>query len=193
MKISLTGAKSGFTLMEMLIVIALFSLTMTMMAQTFASFNRMQRRVANRAVLSQELRYVTELMTRAVRNDPVVYDPAPLEKSDELRLRLPDGNDLLIRRSVVGDPNCGGAIAISCLLYSLDTGATWTTLTGARVNIDRFDVYVRPTTSPYEGLSPPNVQPFVTFSIKMTYRAPSVSDEESLEAQTTVGSRVYLR
>jgi prepilin-type N-terminal cleavage/methylation domain-containing protein len=201
MKICLTGGKrtkvSGFTLMEMLIVVALFSMVMVVITQTFTSFNQLHRKIANRAVLSQDLRFTMELLVRAARNRPMSYANAPIAaRSSELRLSQDDGTEMVFRRSDVGDARCGDLATVACLLLSTDGGSTWVPITGKRVHVERFDVYVRPSVSPFvlSGSSYPNAtQPFVTFSLRMRYMAEREKEQETLEAQTTVSSRVYLR
>lgn len=188
---------AGFTLMEMLIVVALFSMVMVVMARTFTSFMQLHRKIANRAILSQDLRFTTELLVRATRNRPISYAQAPIAaRSSELRLEQENGGEMIVRRSDVGDPACADEPAVACLLLSTDAGATWVPLTGKRVHVEQFDVYVRPSMSPFVlvGESYPNAtQPFVTFHIRLRYLADRVKEQDALEAQTTVSSRVYLR
>lgn len=199
MKISLTGVKkrAGFSLMEMLIVVTLFSMSMLVIAQTFASFNQLHRKIANRAIVSQDLRFVMELLVRAARNRPISYASSPIApRSSELHLVQQDGVDMVFQRSVVGDARCMDLPTISCLLLSTDGGATWVPITGKRVHVEQFDVYVRPSESPFvlsAGLYPNNTQPFVTFNIRLRFMADRVKEQEALHAQTTVSSRVYLR
>lgn len=193
----MTGAKRpGFSLMEMLIVITLFSLMMLVVAQTFSSFNALHRKIANRAVVSQELRFATELLVRAARNRPISYATAPPARASKLHLLQTGGIEMIVKRSVTGDPLCADLPTVACLLLSTDGGTTWVPITGKRINVERFDVYVRPSLSPFDqssGSYPSNIQPFVTFHLKLKYMAERVQEQESLETQTTVSSRVYQR
>lgn len=202
MKTSLIGAKkkrpllSGFSLIEMLIVVTIFSLAMLVMAQTFGSFNQLHRKIANRALVSQDLRFTTELLVRAIRNRPISYATPPLQKDSQIRLVQSNGSELIIKRSMVGDADCVDLPTVACLLLSTDGGLTWTPLTGKRMNIEQFDVYVNPLESPFVavgGSYSSNVQPFVTFTITMRYMADNPKEREALNMQTTVSSRVYLR
>jgi prepilin-type N-terminal cleavage/methylation domain-containing protein len=190
------GGLPGFSLMEMLIVVALFSITVVVMAQTFSSFNRLHRKIANRSVLSQDMRFVTESLVRAARSMPIAYSVPPAPREEEIRLELADGNLLIVKRSAVGQVDCGDTPDVACLLLSTDGGASWLPISGKRINVEKFDVYVRPDLSPFVlsgGNYPNNIQPFVTFVIQTRYVAENPKDDATLQAQTTVASRVYLR
>lgn len=182
--------------MEMLIVITLFSMMMLIVAQTFASFNLLHRKIANKAVVSQELRFAMELLVRAARNNQISYASPPPVRASELHLVQTGGVELIVKRSVVGDALCADLPKVACLLLSTDGGTTWVPITGKRLNVERFDAYVRPSTSPFElsgGSYASNIQPFVTFHLRMTYMADRTQEQQTLETQTTVSSRVYSR
>lgn len=208
MKIFLIGDKSkyggmrrkanppGFSLIEMLVVVVLFSLAMMIIGQIFASFNRLHRKIANRALLSEDLRFATELLVRAARNQAISYSPAPLPHDSQLRLVQASGDELIVKRSEVGDAACADLSTVACLLMSTDGGVSWAPLTGKRVHVEQFDVYVYPTQSPFAavgGSYPNNAQPFATFVIQARYMADRLPDQVVGHVQTTVSSRVYLR
>jgi type II secretory pathway pseudopilin PulG len=182
--------------MEMLIVVALFSVSMLIVTQTYASFNQLHRKIANRSILSQDLRFAMESLIRAARNRPLSYTAAPPPRSSELRLVQQDGTEMIFKRSVPGDAACADLSSVACLLLSTDGGATWAPMTGKRVHVEQFDVYVRPGASPFilsGGSYPNNSQPFVTINMRLRYMAERVQDQETLQAQTSVSSRVYQR
>ncbi|MBI4139156.1 hypothetical protein HY479_03335 [Candidatus Uhrbacteria bacterium] len=182
--------------MEMLIVVALFSVSVVVLAQTFASFNQLHRRIANRAVLSQDTRFIMESLVRTVRNLPLSYIVSPLARESELRLDQADGMVLVVKLSAPGQAECADLPTVSCLLLSTDGGTTWAPISGKRINIERFDVYARPSDSPFipiGGVYPNDIQPFVTVSLRTQYMADNPKDRVTLEAQTTVSSRVYAR
>lgn len=194
----MTGAKRpGFSLMEMLIVITLFSLMMLVVTQTFSSFNLLHRKIANKAVVSQELRFAMELLVRVTRNHEISYSPPPASRASELHLLQPNGPEMAIKRSSVGDPVCGDLPTVACLVLSTDGGLTWVPITGKKIHVEQFDVYVRPSASPFElsGATtyPNNTQPFVTLHLRMRYMAERVQEQQVLETQTSVSSRVYKR
>ncbi len=103
---------------------------------------------------------------------------------------------MIFKRSLTGQAECADRPDVACLLLSTDSGVTWAPVSGKRVNVERFDAYVRPSASPFLIVGPayPNdTQPFVTFSVKMTYVADRAKENETLQTQTTVSSRVYQR
>lgn len=195
----MTGAKrSGFSLMEMLIAIALFSTMSVILSQIFVSFNRLQRQVSNRAVLGQDMRFAMELLIRSARSNQIDYGLEPLPARDStLRLKTTTGGTIQISTRPGGAAgDCQDATVTQCLALSIDGGSTWQPITAKRVNVTAFDVYVRPLSSPFTssgGSYASNEQPFVTLNIGLQYNAPSSRDRVSLQAQTTVSSRVYLR
>jgi prepilin-type N-terminal cleavage/methylation domain-containing protein len=199
MKTSLIGAKRvlpGFSIMEMMIAMALFAMIMLIVAQTYVSFNGLHRKIANRSVLSQDLRFTMELLVRAARNRPISYVTPPAARASELRLMQTNGVEMIFRKTVAGDAVCADIPTVACLVLSTDGGTTWVPLTGKRINVEQFDVYVRPSVSPFNLVGPSypnNTQPFVTFNIRERYMAESVKEREVLQSQTTVSSRVYLR
>lgn len=202
MTICLIGARrkrrnlDGFSLMEMLIVVTLFSLSMLIVAQTFSSFNQLHRKIANRAIVNQDLRFTAELMIRTIRNRALSYGVPILPKDDKIAIAQPDGSTIIIKRSAVDDPVCADIPSVACLIVSMDSGATWLPLTAKRVHVEQFDVYVRPLESPFipiNGSYANNSQPFVTIKMTLRYMANDERLRESVQMQTTVSSRVYQR
>ncbi|MBU1907738.1 prepilin-type N-terminal cleavage/methylation domain-containing protein [Patescibacteria group bacterium] len=201
MRIYLTGAKTrvglpGFSLMEMLIVTALFSILVLVMAQTFSSFNLLHRKIANRSVLNQDARFITEMVVRAARNNPLSYSSPYSARETELRLVAPTGLRIIFKQSDIGQAECDDLPAVRCLLLSTDGGASWTPVSGKNISVERFYVYVRPSVSPFElinGAYQNDVQPFVTLDLSLRYMASNPKEQDTLQVQTTVSSRVYLR
>lgn len=191
--------KPGLTLIEILIVVAIFATSAVILSQIFVQNTRLQRRVANMAGLSQEMRFVMELLTRETRNKIVNYDPTTgyttevsIASSEALHLVNRAGEPTNI--TVESDPTICGA-PVKCLAYSTGAGPK-TAITGKSINIKFFNVSIRPTKSPFAlvgGSYSSNVQPFATFTLELEYLAPSPRDNSTLLAQTTVSSRIYQR
>lgn len=193
---SMTGVKRspGFTLIEMMIVVALFSTAAVVLSQIFVGFNRLHHKVANQSILGQDMRFVMEYVVQAARTNQIDYASPVLPKGTVLRLITPTGGTVQI--SLQPSAVCDDSSGASCLAVSTDGGATWQPLTAKRVNVKQFDVYVRPTTSPFvlaNGAFTSNVQPFVTVHLVLEYLAPLETERVMLSSQTSVSSRVYLR
>ena len=193
-----TGA--GFTVVELLIVVTIFAIGSLSVAATYINFTRLHRKVANAETLGQDLRFTTELLVRAARNNTVVYPPLPGAlpvPSNTLDLVSSGGSPLAFRKW--GLAEAGGPCApvnADCLALSLDNGATWVPITGKNVNVDRFDVYVMPRTNPFEAVGltyDNNNQPRVTFVIDATYKTANALEQAKLSVQTSVSSRLYVR
>ena len=202
----MTGAKrhlrtrAGFSLIEILIVVALFALASIILSQVFLSFNRLHRKISDQVVLSQDMRFAMELLVREVRNKSVNYQAAyatggSVASSSEMHLLgTNDATDV----AVTNDQTiCGDAPGTNCLVLSKDSGTSWSPITSKHVNVLLFGAYVRPTTSPFvlqpDGTYPNNVQPMMTINLNLQYLAPNPADDTSLQAQTSVSSRIYQR
>lgn len=192
-----TRKASGFSLMEMLIVISLFSFASVILAQIFISFNRLHRQVSNRAILGQDMRFAMELIVRSARNNQIDYSGQPLASKDSvLRLKTPTGVIAIGPRPGGAGGDCQDATVTQCLALSIDGGTTWQPISAKRVNVTNFDVYVRPSETPFvlSGSSyTSDSQPFVSVNLGLQYLAEAPRDRVVLQAQTTVSSRVYLR
>jgi type II secretory pathway pseudopilin PulG len=189
----------GFSVIEMLVVMFLFSTSMVILSQTYLSFIHLSHRTANAALIQQDTRFVLEYITRNVRGTPLAY-PAPPEVLDTVSTTLKlakDGGEIwMITKSDVGDVRCTDVPTVSCLLVSSDNGLTWTPVTSRRVNVETFNIYVRPSVTPFvlQGATyGSNEQPFVTIQMKLSYVAPNDKEVVTQESQTTISSRVYVR
>ncbi len=191
----MTGNKRpGFTVVEMLVAITIFSTIAVIMAQTFVGFNQLHRRVAYTATLGQDARFLNELITREARNKMVDYSAGPILPHDtQLSLISRDGTQTI--RIALLEPSSGfcGILAVRCVGVSNDNGVTWNPITSNRVNVKQFDIYVRPTNDPFNQLAPENDQPFVTVTTKFEYFSDNPKERPQLQTQTTAASRMYLR
>ncbi|MCC7357443.1 prepilin-type N-terminal cleavage/methylation domain-containing protein [Candidatus Uhrbacteria bacterium] len=186
--------RAGFTVIEMMVAITIFSTIAVIMAQTFVSFNNLHRRIAFSAVLGQDARFLNELLVRESRNKLIDYSAGTLPPvSNTLSLISRDGTQTAqfsIQTAASG--NCGTS-GVNCIAFSNDAGITWNQITSNKVDVQQFDIIVRPSTDPFNVLTPGNVQPFVTVVVTLQYKSDNPEERQSLQTQTTVASRVYLR
>ena len=183
---------------EMLVVVTIFSIASLTIAATHINFTKLHRRTANAEALGEDLRFVSELLVRLGRNHTVAYPALPNAITATSSISLissTDGSVILVERFPSASSVCSG-LSAACLGLSQDGGGTWAPITGKNVNVDRFNVYVTPDTSPFEpvgiGSYDNDTQPRITFVIDATYIAPTL-ESASLSLQTTVTSRVYER
>lgn len=196
----MTGAKRhGFTLVEILIVALIFALIATALSEIFVAMGILHRKIANTAILSQDMRFATELIVREARNDEIDYNayggtiPA---MTNILQLKRQNGTSIWISQRSNPQTGCDYTLTDSCLALSVDNGTTWSQITSGRVSVRAFNVFIRPALSPfvmvgtvYQSYS----QPFVTVYLDLLYKAERPKEQASLQVQTSVSSRVYRR
>jgi prepilin-type N-terminal cleavage/methylation domain-containing protein len=189
----------GFTVMELLVVVLLFSVASVAIASTFINYTRLHRRAANAETLGEEMRFVLELMVRAARNNTINYPSLPAgitNPSGRLNLISRAGARTSFGVFASTAPVCTGLNA-ACLAISLDGGATWSAMTGKNIQVDRFDVYVTPARNPFQPVSlgayDNDRQPRVTFVIDARYLSSNPREIANISIQTSVGSRLYIR
>lgn len=191
--------KPGFSVAELLIVMVLFAITITILSQTYLAFIRLSHRTANSAVIQQDMRFALEYMSRNIRNMAIDYPTPPLALeavSSTLSLQNENQPAWIIKKTTPGDTRCADDPDVSCLLVSSDNGINWAPITAKHVNVETFKIYVRPQQSPFELVGnsyPSDQQPFVTIQIKLTYKTSVEKEKVSLETQTTISSRAYVR
>ena len=188
----------GYTVIELLVVMLLFAITITIMSQTYLTFIRLYHKMGYATIVQQDLRYFTEYTARLVRNTPVDYSSPVSAVASSLTLRPSGGTATIIKLSDYGDAYCADDPDVRCLLVSTDGGVGWAPLTSKHVNVDDFKVFVWPTISPFEydsgiGDYNSNRQPFVTVYLKVTFMVKNLNERVSNDVQTTISSRVYVR
>ncbi|MDD5438448.1 MAG: prepilin-type N-terminal cleavage/methylation domain-containing protein, partial [Patescibacteria group bacterium] len=135
----MTGANTkrpGFSVIELLVVMVLFAISITILTQTYLSFIRLSHRTANSAVIQQDMRFALEYMSRNIRNMPIDYPvpPASLEAvTSTLSLKEANQPAWIIKKSIPGDTRCSDDIDVSCLLVSSDGGTSWAPITAKHV------------------------------------------------------------
>jgi prepilin-type N-terminal cleavage/methylation domain-containing protein len=196
------GRQRGFSVVELLVVVAIFAIGSLTIISTYVNFTRLHRRVANGELLGEDIRFTTELLVRAARNNTILYPTVPTAltplSSPLTQLDLKSANSsstVSFKKFPSGDAVCVG-LSADCLALSINGGA-WTAITGRYVNINRFNAYVTPLVNPFYdaglGMYNNSNQPRVTFLIDAAYIAPGIADPVILSVQTSVSSRIYVR
>lgn len=195
----------GFTLMEMLVALALFSVVVTIGSDLYLTFQRAARRTeALRAVLS-DVRFVTERLTREAREGAIDYDAYAgglTGPQSALHLRNAANQAVSFRLS----DDCRANAARECIALQVDGGGLESLLSrGVRVRDLRF--FIRPADNPFEFVPQPrspddlragqyasDLQPRVTVSLEVDNNFPENHREYiRYGVQTTISSRVYRR
>ncbi|MFH1098524.1 MAG: GIY-YIG nuclease family protein [Candidatus Uhrbacteria bacterium] len=190
---------AGFTLMELLVALGVFAITVGILADLFLVASRRQAETVAAAEIQGEARIIFERIAREMREGSVDY--ASLTKMPgALPLRDADGAFIAFRRST-DSTECGGAS--SCLRIGRgadEATAVWAPMTSDDVAIDEFSLSIQPKDDPFKwdaltGAYKSNVQPYITVHLRLSRPAPGGRPGwlAIAEAQTTVVSRVYRR
>ncbi|MEK7497127.1 MAG: prepilin-type N-terminal cleavage/methylation domain-containing protein [Patescibacteria group bacterium] len=184
----------GFTLMEIVIVLALFALASVLIAGIFVNMQTTQRRVRDNQELITDARYLLEVIAREVRSDFIDYTGQPLPvNTDVLSLKSPSGTPVVLAHSDA--VTCG--TVYKCATISRD-GGTVSSITSKNLAVEHLQFYVSPLTDPF----PTNVlsttedkQPRVTIVLKASNapKNPRPSETKAFYLQTTVSARAYVR
>jgi type II secretory pathway pseudopilin PulG len=190
----------GFTAIELLVVILIFSMGSIMVTSTYINLTRLHRRASNAEALGEDLRYMMELMTRATRNYRVSYATNPVSAHrTSIDLLNSAGNRVSFAWSDEDNSYCENLnVETGCLtMYVEGVTADYIPLSSKNVDILDFAVYTTPTADPFTpislGVYANDRQPIVTYFIKARYHATNQLEETVTSVQVSVGSRVYVR
>ncbi|MFH1171725.1 MAG: type II secretion system protein [bacterium] len=170
----------GFTIVEMLVVVAIFSIATLIATNIFVIINRSSQRVAAAQKVQGDLRFALEAITREVRFGTVDYEcydssatlgNAPCDLSPTLPdllsttgktalLALRDANGNRIRYEVINDTNGIPKLQVCYIdvtteeLTKCNAASSWQIVTSEDVRITNGDFYVYPFTDPFRLRSP---------------------------------------
>ena len=206
----------GFTLVELLISVSIFAMTVFLISGIYIAFSKVQAKAKASQTLLNNAQYTLEIMAREIRNSEI-YDYDPNNSG-----------------GMCGGVSCCeyfiGANYESCILLKKEDGqlfafvadlsanerklfyvvppgnsytefpwetdySAFTKLLGPELNevlVQDLDFYILPSTSPFES-GGPNVQPRVTIDLKASYYTDQAIAQVSYLLQTTVSSRIYKR
>ena len=195
--------KKGFTLMEILVSVALFTIVITIVTQIFMIATRAQRRVSSHQKVQSDVRMVINLIVERMRMSEIDYDYYENKggisvPETELVLRDIDNKQVIFRQSSSNflDTVCVDESSVPCFEMSIDEGATWAPISSLGVNVPELSFYITPIKNPFVlnvGGYPNNDQPKVTISGQ--FRSSAVNNEQivPIDFQTTISTRIYKR
>lgn len=195
-----TKAVKGFTVIELLIVLFLFSMASVTIAATYVNLTRLHRRASNAETLGEELRYINEMLVRATRNYRVSYVTNPVSyQRSYIDLLNSSNQQISFAWSASGNSVCSGLnTQTGCMtMFVQGTTASYIPLSSKNIDILDFRVYTTPTNDPFTpvslGVYANNRQPIITYFIRARYNASDPREQATLITQTSVESRVYVR
>lgn len=197
--------KNGFTLMEMVVALGIFSIGVVAATSIMVRSNRIQSRIITSDRTQSEMRRILDAMAQQVRDDSIDYSyyqsrfgGAGINRPDTtLALRDASNNAFQYRLSVPGEEGlCPDAQSAPCVLYV--TNSTTTAISPKGTNISGLSFYISPTSDPFTvnpvtGVYDNNLQPRVTIVFTLTSLGARVEDTSVVHLQTTIASRAYQR
>ena len=197
------NGRAGFTLLELLIAISIFSILVVVVAGIYVAFSRAQAEVRASQRLLNDSQYAIEVMAREIRNN-LIFDFDPTPTDCERFLGTGYVNCLILQRedqSLVAFTTKDSIlyhIILPCTDYnslcSWNTQNSYTYLLAPTLNqveVTDLQFYIQPPVDPYQGLS--DIQPRVTIKLKTKYSSFKTIEQVSHTLQTTISSRIYRR
>jgi prepilin-type N-terminal cleavage/methylation domain-containing protein len=198
------AGQRGFTLMEMLVALGLFSMVLAAATDIYLMAGRTQRKAFSMERLAADARFALEAVVREARTGEIDYGYYDARGTalggavTELALVSPDGTALRFFESGEGTARyCVDEASAPCLLVAVD-GGTPAAVTPRGVQVASLAFYVRPIADPFTWSSAPgdygsDDQPRVTAVLYLRSAAERLGEDSAVYLQTTVTSRLYRR
>ncbi len=193
--------KFGFTLVETVVALAVFSVATTYAVSVFVQSNTVQKRTANVQRVLADARYALEVMAREVRLGSLDYDyyltqdidlnNMPLTQNNAiLAVRDADNSQILFRRAQSAQ---AGRYVIQ--VYA---SGQWLDITPEDLSVVRLSFYIFPAQDPFSWNDQLNgyqtdEQPRVTIILESKSLHPDLAEAKATSLQTTVTTRKYVR
>ncbi|MEK7188923.1 MAG: type II secretion system protein [Patescibacteria group bacterium] len=180
----------GFTLVELLVAIAIFVTALTAASAIFTYANRSQRATKAVTDMQSDARFGLEVISQQIRRGSIDYASTQYggaiasNPQDVLVLRDSALNQVWFRRTV---SETRGVVEMS------ENGAAWSELTPPSVSVDVLKFYLSPATDPFSASPAANEQPRVTVVMVTSSTATGVETLLPTYLQTTITSRQYVR
>ncbi|MBI5254587.1 prepilin-type N-terminal cleavage/methylation domain-containing protein [Candidatus Falkowbacteria bacterium] len=186
-------SQQGFSLIELLVAMAVFLTVLLVATDIFVSVSRREQQTLVHQRALNELRYDFYFLTQQAKINQINYEMYPLELNIvETQLFLQDKNEkaTIFKLSNQG---CNAGVK-QCLLYFKE-GVGWKTLSSSAIDFDFMKFYITPNKNPFDlnkitGKYAADDQPKVTIVLQAF--APNQPDRK-INLQTTVSSRIYGR
>lgn len=178
--------QSGFTLVEILITLAVFVTLSTVISSIFLNVNKLQQRTAVLQRVQNEGRYMIEKIAREIRAREVEY-PLEADNPQDLLNFRPDEQGQVLNIKYVDSDGDGGKDSIS---YIIDDEAAQ--LNATDVEVTKLLFFVSPILEDVWSQAPAsNLQPRVTILLGLKSKNRLMPIETTV--QTTISSKVYRR
>lgn len=189
--------QKGFSLIEMLVVMALFLTLMLVVSDIFLSVSLVQRKTIASLQAVNDLQFNLEQMVQAARLNKLDYDyyDLPLiNPVEELALVSSNGEKIIFKKTGAG---CPAGVA-ACLSEKIGEAKPMFIISSNNINIEKLNFFILPGVNPYEFDSQKNQyasdhQPQVLIFIQGKTLGIKSEDQRVINLQTAVSSRYYER
>lgn len=204
------NSPQGFTLLEMLLAIFIFSVMAVAIAGIYVSFSHLQQRSRAQEQIVNDTNYVLEVMAKEFRTGKI-FDYTPQDTCNTLiQSTNPDECIILVRDDgqLVVFTIYGASRDFYMLLPSCDidyTNCVWNddfkkqtvlisgNLNNLKIPVGGFKFIISPGGDPLVEGSTYNSQPMVTLMLKTESDSDSSIKQVSNTLQTTISARLYQR
>lgn len=194
MKHSLSQSR-GFTLVEMMVSVAIFSIVMTISLGALLAMSESDRKAQTLKSVINNLNFSLDSMSRSIRTGAAYHCDAaqvPLTAvrdcagtpASSFAYQPASGGTFVYRLETANPVLCGQPpTKVGCIVRSTDGGSTYSPLTSSEVFINALDFYVT-------GAEAASVQPKVTILISGVVNV-SGTQTSPFNLQTSVTQRLY--
>jgi prepilin-type N-terminal cleavage/methylation domain-containing protein len=182
--------RKGFSLIEMLIVMAIFLTMMLVVSDIFLSVSATQRKTIAYQKAVNELQLNFEEMLHTLRFEKIDYDvitPETPMPTDKITLSREDGFTI---EFFIGTENCPNKISTCLVRREFNNIQTIDyVISGGRVKVNQLHFYIYPLEERYSGRFA--VQSRITVVIQAEVLMPADQPSEEIQLQSTVTMRNY--
>ncbi len=199
---------SGFTLMEMVVVLAIFSVTLTMAVNIFMKASSAQSKTIVVQKVASDARYAIERIAEEFKMGIIDYEYYEYygitlggEPQDILAIRDVNEEQIIFKKSEEGvdDGYCPDEESKPCLLIGVveEEVPNWASITSKGTKVKDLKFFIAPPEDPFkpnaDGGYENNIQPRVTIVLEAESTGTRPEDKFTITLQTTASSRVYKR
>ena len=186
--------RRGFTLIEMLVVMALFMTLMLVVSDIFLSVSLVQRKTLAREQGAKEMQFVLEQLAQAIRLNKINYSHYKLPLTGQVEdLALIDADQ---KETIYTLTSTGCAVSVTeCIKKSV--AGVEAIISPSNVNIEELKFSILPLVDPYaynESAKKFTSDETPLVSIYLTAKDINANqDERKIVLQTTMTTRYYER
>lgn len=171
----------GFTLIEAVVAVSIFAVTVTSMVGVYLSVQRLNQQNTALQFVQQNGRFITEDLTKLIRNGRIDYSrysggTVPQPATTNLYIIDRDGVSVRIYQS-------GDQLIID------KTGIGSSAITSSEAKVLNFQVYIWPSTDPFSG-GAVREQPTATIYLDLESNINS-RDKVRIPFQISVATKIY--